>query len=43
MAMSNQARVGVQVERAVMPENQRQISSWHCVARANLPQVRVVD
>jgi hypothetical protein len=43
MAMSNQARVRIEIERAIMPENQRQISSGHCVPRADLPQVRVVD
>src|SRR4029079_17277858 len=43
MAMRNQARVRVELERAIMPENQRQISSRYCVPRADLPQVRVVD
>ena len=42
-AMRNQVRVRVKLERAIMPENQRQISSGQCVPRADLSQVRVVD
>ena len=43
MAMRNQARVGLEIECAVMPENQWQIASRHSVTRANLPKVCVVD
>jgi len=43
MSIRNQTRIRVELERAIMPENQRQISSWQCVPRANLSQVRVID
>ena len=43
MAMRNQTLVRVKLERAIMPENQRQVSSGHSVPRAYLPQVRIVD
>lgn len=43
MPIGNQARGRVEFERAVVPEDQRQVSRGQRVARADLPQVRVVD
>ncbi len=43
MSIGNQVRVRVEIERAIMPENQREISSGPGVRRADLPQVHVVD
>jgi hypothetical protein len=43
MTMRHQARVRVELERAMTPEDQRLISSGKGVPRADLPQVGVVD
>jgi hypothetical protein len=43
MSIRNQTRIRVELERAIMPENQRQISGGQCVPCTNLPQVRVID
>src|SRR4026207_2118443 len=45
MAVRNQicVRVEVEIERAIMPENQRLISSGQSVTCPDLAQVRVID
>lgn len=43
MSVRNQTRIRVEVEGAIMPENQRQISSGQRVSGADLLQVRVVN
>src|SRR5215217_746319 len=43
MAIRNQTCVRAEIECAIMPENQRLISSRYCIPRADLAQVGVVN